>query len=146
METVNAIASSAIALAVAIITLRQWLTDRARLRHELFDLRYEIYERMANFLAETLMAGRVAPGAEIDLLRQTKRAYFVFSGDTQVTALISETYREAVELHALCAEEKSLGGQEKAENLERQRTIKNGFEARLHSLEKKFERYLKLAH
>lgn len=146
VETVNAIATTVIALAVAVITLRQWLTDRARLRHELFDRRYQIYERLTGFLADVLVAGRVAPGAEMELLREAKRAYFVFAGDKDVGTLISEIYREAVHLHALGAQENSLTGEALKKNIEAQRVIKDRFEVVLKSMEHRFEKYLKLGH
>ncbi len=44
IETINAIATTVIAFLVAVITWRQLSTDRSRLRHELFDRRYKIYE------------------------------------------------------------------------------------------------------
>ncbi len=146
VETINAIATTTIALAVGIITLRWWLTDRARLRHELFDRRYQIYERLTGFLADVLVAGRVPPGAEMELLRETRRAHFVFAGDSEVTSLIREIYRGAVDLHALNAEEKSLVGEALRKNIERQRVIKDGFGSTLQSMEARFEQYLKLTH
>jgi hypothetical protein len=146
VETLNAIATTTIALAVAIITLRQWLTDRARLRHELFDRRYAIYERLTGFLADTLVQGRVPPGAEMELLRETKRAIFVFGGDKNVEALIKAIYRDAVDLHAFAAEEKSLSGDALKKNIADQRIIKDRFQETLHSMETRFAKYLALKH
>jgi hypothetical protein len=142
--TANAVATTAIAFLVAVITWRQWITNRLRLRHELFDRRFEIYEKLTGFLADTLAAGRVAPGAEIELLCQTKRAHFVFGSDTEIRSVISEIYRGAVNLHALSSEEENLSGDVLKKNIEDQRYIKNDFEVTLNSMENKFGKYLRL--
>ena len=145
-ETANALATTAIAFLVAVITWRQWITDRLRLRHELFDRRYAIYEKLTGFLADTLVTGRIASGAEMDLLRQTKQAHFVFGGDPEVRDLISTMYRGAVELHALASDEGALSGDQLKKNIQEQRRVKDQFQATLNSMENKFAKYLRLYH
>lgn len=146
IPTATAITTAAVAILVAIITWRQWVTNRARLKHELFDRRYEVYEKVAAFLAEVLQAGRVPAGREFEFLRETKRAFFVFDCDTDIKALVTEIYRKAVDLHALDATLEGLSGEERTKNIEKQREIKNWFESTLTSLEIKFEKYLRLEH
>ena len=146
IETINAIATTAIAFLVAVITWRQLSTDRSRLRHELFDRRYEIYERFTGFLAETLNTGKIPPGAEMELLRQTKRAYFIFGGDAEIRLLISEIHSSAVDLVALVSVENGLHRDALQENLENQRRIKDQFNVTLNSMEKRFGKYLCLNH
>lgn len=144
--TATTVVTSLVAVLVAIITLRQWLTDRARLKHELYVRRYEIYEKIAAFPAQIGISGRVEPGTDLQFLRDTKQAYFVFGCDRSVKELVSSIYTRAVDLHALEAELPGLDGAERSENIERQREIKEWFRSTLASLEGRFEKYLKLDH
>ncbi len=146
IETINAIATTVIAFLVAVITWRQLSTDRSRLRHELFDRRYKIYEGLTGFLADTLVTGKIPPGAEIELLRQTKRAYFIFGGDAEIRSLISEIYSGAVELEGLVLMESGLYGDDLQENMQNQRRIKDQYKVTLNSMEKRFGKYLCLNH
>ena len=145
-QTATAIASVSVALAVALITRRQWLTNRATLKHLLFDRRYAIYERITAFIAEIMQSGRVSPGSDQQFLRDTKQAYFVFSCDRDVRTLVSEIYRHAVDLHALETELAGATGEERVSNVAKQRAIKDWFSETLNSMEGRFEKYLRLEH
>lgn len=144
--TATAVATSTIALLVAIISWGQWITNRERLKHELFDRRYDIYEKVAAFLADVLQSGGIAAGRDTEFLRETKKGYFVFGGDERVKNLISEIYKHAADLHALQAEaeDKTLKPKDRHDNLEKQREIKQWCEVTLASLESMFGKYLKL--
>jgi hypothetical protein len=140
----SAESSVSVAIAVALITRRQWLTNRATLKHQLFDRRYAIYERITAFLAEVMQSGNVSAGSDQQFLRDTKQAYFVFSCDDEVSALVSQIYKHAVALHALEAERPSTTGEEVHANVQTQRVIKDWFSETLKSMEGRFEKYLRL--
>lgn len=144
ITTATAVMTAAVAVLVAIITWGQWVTNRARLRHELFDRRYAVYEQIAGFIAEILISGSVPKGEPEGFSRRTKTAYFAFSCDNDVKLLIKDIYQKAVELHALEATLESLRDDERKKNVEAQRAVKNWFEETLGSLETRFEKYLKL--
>lgn len=146
LTVASTVTTAIVAILVAIISWSQWCTDRSRLKHELFKRRYEIYEKIAAFPAEIGMAGRVEPGSDQQFLRDTKQAYFAFGCDTTVKELVSNMYKHAIELHTLEAERPHLFGAALSENIAKQREIKNWFQSTLASLEKNFEKYLKLAH
>jgi len=146
MSTATAVITAIVAVLVAIVTWRQWLTDRARLKHELFLRRYAIYEKIAAFPAEIGRSGRVEAGADIQFLKDTKQAYFVFGCDREVKNLVSSIYSHAVDLHALEAERPGLTGEARSENIQKQRQIKEWFQSTLSSLESNFEKYLRLNH
>jgi hypothetical protein len=146
VPTATAITTAVVAFIVAIITLQQQLTNRARLRHELFDRRFVIYEKIATFLCEVLQAGRVPAGRETEFLRETNRAYFVFNCDKDVQNLITEIYRHANALHALDATLIGLVGSDRSSNVEKQRVIKEWFQTTFESLDKTFAKYLRLQH
>ena len=144
--TATAVIATGIAALVGFITLRQWLTDRARLKHELFDRRYAIYETIAAFPADIMVAGRVQPGADIQFLRDTKLAYFAFGCDDAVKSIVDQLYKLAVDLHAAQAEFPGLSGGARTANLDRQTQIKVKLSQLAQSLPDTFTKYLKLGH
>jgi hypothetical protein len=145
-ELLTAFASLSVAIAVALITWRQWLTGRDSLKHELFDRRYAIYEKITGFLAGTLQDGVARPDRQQTFLQETKQAYFVFACDGEVRDLVSHIYKQAVDLHALEAERPYASGPMLVSNIEQQREIKDNFTELLASMETRFERYLRLDH
>lgn len=146
LATASAVATPTIAVLVAIITWRQWVTNRARLRHELFDRRYEIYQKIAGFIAGVLQSGRVAIGEDSGFLRQTKQAYFVFACDVKIKQLVDDIYRSAVKLQTLQTKENGLQGAALSANVDSQTEVKQWFQTTLTQLEPTFERYLRLDH
>lgn len=148
MDVANttAITTSAVAILVAIITWREWVTNRARLRHELFERRYEVYERIGAFLSRVLQEGRVPEGEPERFIRSTRKAYFVFGSDVGIKAFIEQIFKEAVRLHTLDATLESSRGEERSRNIEKQAEIKEWFRQELGGLERRFESYLSLRH
>jgi hypothetical protein len=139
-SAISTVVTALVAILVAIISWRQWLTDRARLKHELFLRRYDIYEEIYGFVGRILTAGRVEPGADIQFLQDTRKAYFVFGCDRAIKSLVTDIYEKAVDLYALEAERPSLAdGDARRENIIKQREIKNWFQSTLAALESKFE-------
>lgn len=138
------IITTAIAVIVAIITFGQWQNARDQLRHSLFEKRYAIYEEINDFLATVLQTGRIADGAEMEFLRSTKRAYFVFAADKEIKKLTHDIYKQAVNLNSLQSEQNSVSGERLEQNLEKQGKIKEWFEETLNEMGARFERYLKL--
>lgn len=135
-----------IALIVTLITYGQWITNRARLKLELFEKRYAVYEKIAAFLAETLMKGRLIKGNEDKFSRDTKNAYFVYGCDKSVKNLVSQIYSLACDLDAHSTEETGLVGEAKINAIREQRKAKNAMQEIFDDLEQTFEKYLKLAH
>jgi hypothetical protein len=146
ISSATAITTAAVAVLVAIITWREWVTNRSRLRHELFERRYAVYEQIGAFLAKVLQEGRVPKGEPEQFLRSTKTAYFVFGSDAAVKLFIEEIFSKAAHLHALDATLDSLRGEERSRCIESQMAIKEWFRKELGSLEDRFEKYLSLQH
>ena len=146
MDTALAVMTTAIAALVGFITLRQWLTDRARLKHELFDRRYGIYEKIAAFPADIMISGTVKPGADVQFLQDTKLAYFAFGCDEAVKGVVDRLYQLAIDLHAAEAELPGLSGESRSKSVETQASIKRDLAAVSASLPGIFTKYLKLGH
>ncbi|MBQ0759928.1 MAG: hypothetical protein KBT72_09750 [Zhongshania sp.] len=135
-----------LAVIVAIITFGQWQTSREAQKLALFEMRYEVYEKITGFIARILIDGTVESRADQDFLRDTKNAYFLFSGDVKVSALISEIYKKAIDLHCLEALQDSLPDEERFRNIEKQGDIKIWMSSTLSSMEMYFEKHLLLKH
>ncbi len=144
IATATTIITTLVAVLVALITWSQWATNRARLRHELFDRRYEVYEQIAAFIAEILTSGRVPQGEPEGFRHRTKTAYFLFACDNDIKVLITEISQKAADLQGWEATLESLSGEERQKNLEAQRAVKDWLKQTLDSLETRFEKYLKL--
>ena len=145
IQTGTALTTGAVAVLVAVITWRQWVTNRARLKHELFDRRFTIYEKITSFLGEMLQ-GPLPIGRDAQFLRETKQAFFVFNCDPKVKSLISEVYSHAVDLHAAEAELDGLTGAERTANIRKQRELKDWILSTLSSVEVLLAKYLRLEH
>ena len=144
IATATTIITTLVAVLVALITWSQWATNRARLRHELFDRRYEVYEQIAAFIAEILTSGRVPQGEPEGFRHRTKTAYFLFACDNDIKVLITEISKKAADLQEGEATLESLSEEERQKNLEAQRAVKDWLKQTLDSLETRFEKYLKL--
>lgn len=135
-----------IAALVCVITWRQWVTNRARLRHELFDLRYAIFEQIASFMVTVNQNGKAEPGAAERFLRQTKRAYFAFGCDKNIRQLVDDIYNQATLLQVLQQSQDVPAGNASNQNADRLNTILQWFNTTFDSLEQRFEMYLRLDH
>ena len=142
----TSIATSTVAFLVAAITYLQWVTNRARLKHELFERRYDLYRVVAVFLAEVCRDGGVAEGLPEKFLRETRQVYFVFNCDPSVKRLVSKIYHNALDLQTLAKELDGSSGDERKNNVHRQTEIKNWFGTTLERMEQEFKEYLCLGH
>ena len=144
IDLLTALLTPVIALAAIWIARRQSKINRNRLKLELFDRRFEVYSKVAAFLSQIMIDGKVQDGADMEFLRNTKTASILF--DDKIKDLISEIYSKAVRLHALGAELDALHGDPRIENLEGQTEIKDWISQTLINLEERFKPYLKLEH
>ena len=146
IQPIIAFTSAVTAIAVGFFTGGQWFTNRARLKHELFDRRYAIYEKITQFLADVLINSQLPPGREEEFLRETKLAFFVFNCDPNIKSLVEDIYGHAIHLHTVIVQIKETTGDERMNMLNKEQEIRNWFMDTLKSIEKKFENYLRLKH
>lgn len=143
VDVLSALLTPTIAIFGIYIALQQWLTNRKRLKLELFERRYEVFEKIKQFIANILTSGRVEEGADIQFLRDTKAALFLF--DEKIVELTTEMYKKAIRLHALEATERTAGDNLEA-NLNKQDEIKQWYKDQLKDIDKSFKKYLRLKH
>lgn len=81
VDLLSALLTPTIAVAVMLIAYLQWRTNYIRLKHELFDRRYEIFNVAVKFVLETSV-DEIYRGRElINFLEGTSGAAFIFNSE-----------------------------------------------------------------
>ena len=93
-------------------------------------------------MAEILVQGKVPANAETQFLRDTKATIFLF--DKEIQEFTEQIYRKAVDLHALEMMLENLEGKDRADNVAKQREIKDWFSSQLQDCTTRFSRFLSL--
>ena len=144
IDILSAMLTPTIAILGIYIAYQQWRTNKNRLKLELFEKRYEIFMSIKKFIANVLSSGIVEPGADIQFLRDTKSAGFLF--DENIANLTTEMYKMANKLHSLEKTEKTHIGDKLEINLDKQDEIKDWFQQQLNDIDKVFMKFLKIEH
>ena len=144
IEVSKALLTPVVAIVAAYVAWQQLATNRRKLKLDLFERRYAVYEKIGEFIGSILTSGKVQTGKEIQFLVDTKATEFLFGND--ISQFVSEAYRKAVHLHALDSELEGSTGEARSANIKAQREIKDWFEEALTSLKKCFSEYLRLEH
>jgi len=106
------------AVVILYIAYQQLHTNRLRLKFELFDRRYKLYEKVTSFLANILVEGTVSPNAPTNYLPETKGVIFLF--DKRIQEFAEEVYHKASDLHTLGTMGERLDGGPLSRNLDKQ--------------------------
>lgn len=146
VDYLSALLTPTIAVLGAFIAWRQWRTDRNRLRHELFDRRYQQFTVIRDFLVSIMTSGKSKVEEQQKFLAGTRGIRFVF--DKEMSDYVDSTiWNLAVDLECLDSELLALPvGDERSKNVKRQSEIKKALNMELRNLEEKFARYLHLRH
>ncbi|MEW8333640.1 MAG: hypothetical protein AB2692_22100 [Candidatus Thiodiazotropha sp.] len=146
VDYLSALLVPTIAILGSIIAFQQWRTNSKRLRHELFDRRYEQFTVIREFLGSIMTSGKSKPDEQMKFLAGTRGVRFVF--DKEIAEYIDKTiWHLAVELECLDAELEGVPvGEERSNNVKRQSEIKKQLHEELKTLEEKFVKYLQLQH
>ena len=73
-----ALLTAIIAGAAAWLTYLQQRTNALRLKHELFERRYKVYESFRSFISGVMQEGKTSTAACLSFLRETNQAEFLF--------------------------------------------------------------------
>lgn len=144
LEWSKALLTPLIAIIAVYVAWQQMTTNRRKLKLDLFDRRYVVYDKIGQFIGSILGSGRVQEGKEFQLLVDTKAVRFLFSDD--IVHFVSEVRSKAAHLHALNAELEGSTGEARTANIKAQREIKDWFSEALTTLDKRFAEYLTLGH
>lgn len=142
IDVLQALLTPLIAVIAAYVAWQQWSTNRSRLKHELFDRRYELYAHAHNVLFY-VSSRDIAPAEALSDYRQTlHKSDFLL--DKSLSSLLSEIIDKHSELDSLVSELAALTADKRKENIRKQREIKNWMEAQKDVLKTKFAKFLKI--
>jgi hypothetical protein len=134
-----------IAILAAIIAYWQWKTARNKLRFDLFDRRFAVYDAARNLLGSI-----ITTGVQQDLLFRfevgTREAKWLFNDEID-RYFKNQLGNNAYILKELVSVLDSLpDAEERSRNINRQSELKQWFGAQYNVLDRYFEPFLKLKH
>lgn len=136
----SALLTPAIAIAGIAIGIFQWRLSKAKFRHEQFDRSFAMFEAIRTYLVSISSAGYPTQDDQRKFLGSTAGSRFVFS--ESISKFVSEIWERSIDLETLHSEIDGLQGNERAENIRKQREIKNWLNTQLKEMEKKFVPFL----
>ncbi|MCE8016133.1 hypothetical protein HOP62_08590 [Halomonas sp. MCCC 1A17488] len=135
-----------IAIVGAFIAWQQWRINRARLKNELFDRRYEQFCVVRDFIGSIMTSGKSTFEEQRKYLVGTRGMRFLF--DKKIAEYVDENiWAPAIDLECLESELQGLPvGGERSANVRKQRDLKQKLHEELKGLEGRFAEYLQLRH
>lgn len=146
VDYLSALLVPTIAILGAIIAFQQWRTNTKRLKHELFDRRYEQFTVVREFLGSIMTSGKSKQDEQFKYLLGTKGMRFTF--DKEIADYLEKNiWHPAIHLQCLASELEGVpAGKARTDNVQKQSEIKKKLNVELNSLEEKFAKYLQLQH
>jgi len=142
----SALLTPIVAVLGSIIAYRQWRTAQHKLKFELFDRRFTVYEAARNFLASVMTSGRAKEEEIYKFLLATREAKWLLNNEV-AEYLENELYHNALDLQVLQAELEGVPvGEERSTIVHKQSEIKKWFYAQYAVLDQKFSPFLGLKH
>jgi hypothetical protein len=130
----------------AIIAYRQWQTAQNKLKFDLFERRFAVYDAARTLLASIVTSGKATDKETFAFLSGTREAKWLLNADI-ADYLDKELYHKALDLQTLAAELEGIpGDDERAANVNKQREIKQWIREQYNVLDEKFYPFLQLGH
>jgi hypothetical protein len=146
VDYLSALLTPTIAILGSLIAFQQWLINRKRLKHELFDRRYQQFCVVRDFLGSIITYGTAKKDEQLKYLSGTRGMRFIFDKDL-ADSVEKTIWNPAVMLDCLNSElECAPDEEERAKNAKRQSEIFQGLKKELNVLEDTFSKYLQLKH
>ena len=141
-----ALLTPTIAVLGAFIAYRQWRTAQNKLKHDLFERRFSVYDAATTLLASIMTSGKAKDEELFKFLSGTREAKWLLDGNV-AEYLDKELYHKAIDLQCLASELEGLpDGDERSSNVRKQAEIKKWFLKQYEVLDEKFSPFLKLEH
>jgi hypothetical protein len=142
----SALSTPTIAILGALIAYRQWCLAQNKLKLDLFDRRFSVYESARNFLASIMTSGRANEKELLKFLAGTREAKWLLNRQV-ADYLVKEIYHKALDLQTLESELQGVGlGPERTANVRKQSELKKCLMAQYEVLDQHFSPYLQLSH
>lgn len=143
---VSALLVPTVAVLGAIIAYRQWRTAQNKLKLDLFEKRFAVYDAARNLLASIMTSGKAKDEETFKFLSGTREATWLLNAEV-AEYLDKQIYHKALALQALSAELEGLPvGEERSANVKEQGEIKKWMLKQYEVLDEKFSPFLRLGH
>jgi hypothetical protein len=142
----SALLTPVIALFAVYVAAAQWQTARNKLRFDLFEKRFAVYDAARSFLGSIMTSGTVKNEALGEYLQGIHAAKWIVGPDVD-DYLDREIYLPAIQLQCLDAELEGVPvGPVRTENVKKQTEIKRHLNNQFENLDVWFRAYLQLKH
>jgi hypothetical protein len=142
----SALLTPTVAILGALIAYRQWRLAQNKLKLDLFDRRYRVYEAARSFLASIMTSGKAGDDKLFEFNLATRDAKWLLDPPV-ANYLRTEIYDKAIDLQILDAELVGVGvGEERSRNVQAQAELKKWFMRQFDVLDDKFSPFLQLQH
>lgn len=142
----SALLTPTVAVLGSFIALRQWRTAQNKLKLELFERRFAVYDTARTLLASIMTSGKVKEEALFKFISGTREAKWLLNPDI-AAYLEKDLYHKALDLQCLDSELEGLPvGEERSKNVHKQADIKKWFLKQYEVLDEKFSPFLRLEH
>ncbi len=97
VDITAALLTPVIAIVGTTIAVLQWKLNKVRLRHELFEKRYAIFEATNIYLSSLITHAAKVEKDRISFLRNTKGVFVLF--DKKIVDYLDELHKKSLQLH-----------------------------------------------
>ena len=141
-----ALLTPTVAVLGSFIAYRQWRLAQNKLKLDLFDRRFSVYEAARTLLASIMTSGKAKDEEVFKFMVATREAKWLLNASV-AEYLDKQLYNKAIVLQTLTSELEGVGvGEVRTKNVHAQAEIKRWFMAQYEVLDKKFAPYLQLHH
>ncbi len=142
-DIISAFSIPLITIIAAYIAWQQWKVNERRLKHELFNRNFLVYEAILNFIGSIVASGKAKDANLYNFNKDTKVAKFLLGKD--INKFINDIYEKSIDLQTLDAELEGLtAGEERIKKVRKRGEIKKWIYSQIGELDKKFEQTLVL--
>lgn len=145
VPVLSALLTPIIAIITAYIAYQQWRTNRNKLKLDLFDRRFVVYDAARNLIRDVLTQTHPSDEQLLAFRAKTGEASFLLN-ESIARYLTDEMWKKAAELNRLWSTMSNLADLDRQENLRQQQEIRAWFESQLKALEAKFASFLQVGH
>jgi len=97
VDITSALLTPVIAIIGIGIAILQWRINRSRLRHELFEKRYAIYEATLLYLGQLIRTAKMNDVERVTFLQNTKGAFVLF--DDEIVKYLKTLHDKSIDLY-----------------------------------------------
>jgi hypothetical protein len=142
----SALLAPIVAVLGSFIAYRQWRLAQNRLKLDLFERRFSIYEAARNLLSSIMTSGKAKDEEVFKYMAATREAKWLLNASI-AEYVDKDLYHKAIYLQTLAAELEGVPvGEVRTKNVYAQAEIKKWFMAQYEVLDEKFAPYLQLRH